>query len=235
MGLTTAGRDHRGDAEATYLHTFDSFSTDPSEVAQALDINVRYARELLGLLVDLGIVCEGEVNDQDLVWQCVDTYDNTTREAAEDQFNAVWDLRAKITPELVAAPKAPTGTDCRCGCGERTNKKALYRPGHDARHAGQVARLALTDDGMAALEAGVATLPSQKLKDKALAMAERLVAKATATPARPAVTKGAVRVGRHELRAQRNEATGEILYLRGKDNQWVLAIARIAKTFTPKA
>lgn len=35
---------------------------------------------------------------------------------------------------------------CRCGCGEHVAPKRSYRPGHDARHAGAVARALIADD-----------------------------------------------------------------------------------------
>jgi hypothetical protein len=39
--------------------------------------------------------------------------------------------------ETPKAP-APAGVPCGCGCGIETNPGRLYKPGHDARHAGQV-------------------------------------------------------------------------------------------------
>lgn len=45
---------------------------------------------------------------------------------------------ADSNPNLLE--EIPAG--CRCGCGESVGKRAKYRPGHDARHAGQVARAA---------------------------------------------------------------------------------------------
>lgn len=49
-----------------------------------------------------------------------------------------WDPTAHYAPKP-RVRKAPTPQDCRCGCGKQT-KGGNYLPGHDARHAGQVAR-----------------------------------------------------------------------------------------------
>lgn len=80
--------------------------------------------------------------------------------------------------------KATTTRACQCGCGESTSSsKTFYRPGHDARHAGIVAR----DDAASAQEGherqfSYEDLPTEALRTKARAMAERLVAKATKAP-----------------------------------------------------
>lgn len=61
---------------------------------------------------------------------------------------------------------------CRCGCGAPPiGITALYRPGHDARHAGRVGRelreLGRVDDDL------LAGLPTEALRAKALAMLTR--------------------------------------------------------------
>ena len=68
---------------------------------------------------------------------------------------------APETPET-EAPAAPSL--CRCGCGEETKPGRLYRPGHDARHAGDVARRVVA--GAPEAEAELAALPP-KLAEKA--------------------------------------------------------------------
>lgn len=82
------------------------------------------------------------------------------------------------------APKATTGTTgntCRCGCGEAIGTKSQYRPGHDARHAGIVARdiAASAHEGHERTTAD-SDLGSEALVRKAHAMADRLTAKAAA-------------------------------------------------------
>jgi hypothetical protein len=67
------------------------------------------------------------------------------------------------TPEK--APKAtPTPVACHCGCGETANIGRTYRPGHDARHAGQVARRVVAN--VPGADAELAALPP-KLQEKA--------------------------------------------------------------------
>jgi hypothetical protein len=60
---------------------------------------------------------------------------------------------------------------CTCGCGQTVGQGALYRPGHDARHASQVGRALIaagTPD-----PALLAELPSEALRGKAAAMLDR--------------------------------------------------------------
>lgn len=75
--------------------------------------------------------------------------------------------------------KAPTTRYCQCGCGESTSSsKTAYKPGHDARHAGSVARdLAAfwIDGGEGANHSMLDELASPLLRSKAEAMAKRLV------------------------------------------------------------
>lgn len=68
-------------------------------------------------------------------------------------------------------------TLCACRCGEPVGAKAMYRPGHDARHAGLVARAIVEDPKRA--KALLATLPSPSLQAKAQRAADRLTAKVT--------------------------------------------------------
>lgn len=64
---------------------------------------------------------------------------------------------------------------CRCGCAEATSSsKTLYKPGHDARHAGNVARAIFAG----ASESALTELPTMLLQAKASAMVARLAAKA---------------------------------------------------------
>jgi len=70
---------------------------------------------------------------------------------------------------------------CRCGCGEATSGHgALYRPGHDARHASQIAQAILADPDQR--DVLLAALPTAALRDKAASMA--------APQSRPRPTKG---------------------------------------------
>lgn len=73
---------------------------------------------------------------------------------------------------------------CRCGCGLPVGRKSSYRPGHDARHAGQVGREAAAryadGEGLWDLDEFYSALPSERLVKKAKSVAEREVFKATA-------------------------------------------------------
>lgn len=70
-----------------------------------------------------------------------------------------------------AVREAPLAAGCRCGCGEQVGRGALYRPGHDARHASRVGRAMIAagaeDPGL------LAELPSDALRAKARAMLNR--------------------------------------------------------------
>jgi hypothetical protein len=59
-------------------------------------------------------------------------------------------------------------SDCRCGCGQKV--KGLYKQGHDARHAGNVAREALAAGADADLNEILAKLPTEALRIKAANM-----------------------------------------------------------------
>lgn len=81
----------------------------------------------------------------------------------------------------VRTASAPTeGTDnttpqearlCYCGCGEEVGEKSYYRPGHDSRHVGIVARQVVASD---AFETITNQLPTVALQFKAWNMAYRL-------------------------------------------------------------
>lgn len=180
----------RDDLREVYLLSFDQFAITPTDVVINSNdrINSRYARELLGVLTQAGMLTVEDVNGEEDVWQVANpgTYDDHTRDEAESAIAAWLDEKVPattattstgetITVAKPATPKAvknPTG-QCRCGCGENV-AKSHYRPGHDARHAGNVARSIAADGNWADLDA----LPSDKLQQKATDMANRLMAKA---------------------------------------------------------
>ncbi len=189
---------------------FDNFSTEPVEVGNAVHSNSRYGRELLAVLVNkAGLMCTTRVNMTDEVWQCNDTYDSTTREQALDTIDA-WlaanletstpDKALKTTSKRTgsATKTNPAGLpNCFCGCGEVTNRNRNYRPGHDARHAGSIARKIQAGGSRELL----AELPTDALRVKASAMAARLAqgkpSKARkAAPAVETAVAGTLKVGR---------------------------------------
>jgi hypothetical protein len=74
---------------------------------------------------------------------------------------------------LSQVPEEPTHNPdlCWCGCGEQTGPKAYYRPGHDSRHVGQVARQVAASDEFNSI---TEQLPTKALQLKAWNMAYRL-------------------------------------------------------------
>jgi hypothetical protein len=182
----------RDDLREVYMLAFDQFAITPSDInIYTTDrINTRYARELLGVLVHEGLLVVSDVNGEEDVWQVAQpgTHDEVSEEEAST-FIDKW-LAERIPTANPAAstptatspqkstPKAvknPTGK-CRCGCDENV-AKSNYRPGHDARHAGQVARAIAENGGDWVL---LDALPSEALRQKARDMAGRLLAKAAA-------------------------------------------------------
>ena len=74
------------------------------------------------------------------------------------------------SPAVSAVP-APEPRLCYCGCGEEVGEKSFYRPGHDSRHVGIVARQVVASD---AFETITTQLPTVALQFKAWNMAYRL-------------------------------------------------------------
>ncbi|AZS08712.1 hypothetical protein SEA_LENNOX_53 [Arthrobacter phage Lennox] len=104
-----------------------------------------------------------------------------------------------------------TTRHCNCGCGEATSSsKTMYKPGHDARHAGNVAR-AIAEAVLAGTEPKVSLkdLPSANLIHKADAMSKRLVEKARAKADRAAKAREA-RVSIPEDRKAPAKATKKV-------------------------
>ncbi len=238
---TAAAKNLEHDLRVAYMLGFDNFSTEPVEVGNAVHSNSRYGRELLAVLVNkAGLMCTTRVNGTDEVWQCRETYDNTTRGAALDTINA-W-LAANMTTQ--AADKAlktkntPNNTNpaglpnCLCGCAEITNRNRNYRPGHDARHAGRVGR-ALAATGNTEL---LAALPTAALRLKAQAVALK-AAEGKAKPAkaiRPEEAEpilGNIKIGRWTYVASK-DGFGRVQYKNNKGETKV-ADSKQALRFVP--
>lgn len=79
------------------------------------------------------------------------------------------------TPEV----KAPEFKACACGCKENVPSKRTFRPGHDARHAGNVGRALAVKPNDAKVKAALAEL-SAPLQAKAHRVAATAKAKADA-------------------------------------------------------
>jgi hypothetical protein len=127
-------------------------------------------------------------------------------------------------------PETVTGSGvCKCGtCGEIVGSmgKSLYRPGHDARHAGNIARyVAETGD-----DTKINDLPTDALRNKAENMVTRLRAKAQVKADRDAAkanktakwTEGEpVKVGRWTYPTRTNGKTTQRNENRDGSGSWI--------------
>lgn len=108
-------------------------------------------------------------------WYEHDHYDDP-HTAFEEMFPMKTDKTPTVTGDRGNADSATT--ECRCGCGEHVlSGKSLYRPGHDARHAGNVGRtLAALPDTATTNERHevLARLGSDALRDKALRVEDKV-------------------------------------------------------------
>jgi hypothetical protein len=221
----------RADLRSVYMAAFENFAVNIGDVADLPNVgNYRYARELVGVLTTQGMLTEQDVNGDDTVYQTTpDTYDTIDTAEAERRID---EFLNRIIPASATTPKkkesktmtastttAPAKTDfrkCGCGCEANVSGKSMYKPGHDARHAGQVARAAFAlhaDGNTDEAEATFATLPTDALQAKARGMvqgwieknnakaaraAAKTAAKAASTPVEPEFVEGTVKKGRWE-------------------------------------
>lgn len=113
---------------------------------------------------------------------CADAYAYILMEGGIDKAQ----IRQQIgTPpvEKIIATEIPVNT-CACGtCHEPVGRKAMYRPGHDARHVSVLLQGLINEhaDGRKVTKALIAAeakhLPSERLRAKFTRAAERLAAK----------------------------------------------------------
>lgn len=189
---------HAEELKATYLLAFDAHSTDPMLVAESLDINTRFARELLGTLVKADLLVETDANG-DAVWQVFRPENEVDRDEAVatiDEWLGMFEVAEPpaATPnrkdrKMTNTPPAmKTNGDngkfhaCLCGCKQNVPAKSHYKPGHDARHAGRIGREIADNYATKGFDRRTLlnTLPSDRLKAKAEAIAENRIAKAEA-------------------------------------------------------
>lgn len=241
MAKNLVARNTAQDLRTAYLLAFDNFSTEPVEVGNAVNGNSRYGRELLATLVHGGILCTTLVNNAEQVWQCLETYDSVDRAAAEATIDA---FLATFEDEAPAPkPKAPTSLlACKCGCGELANKDRDYRPGHDARHAGNIGRAMAAEFALGhadKAEALVLQLPSAALRAKARGVALKAAEGKTRRPkaapkaARTKVAKdvrvlGTVKAGRWTYPAMM-DAKGGVVRNTKRDGSGDWKAAPVAK------
>lgn len=113
---------------------------------------------------------------------CADAYAYILMEGGADKAQISIQIGYPTMNTKDTANEISTG--CNCGCGEAVGRRAIYRPGHDAKHVSRlVAELfnTIQDGGTvtpAAITSVAKSLPSAALQAKFRRAAERLVAKA---------------------------------------------------------
>lgn len=269
MKITNAG-----DLKVTYMLAFDSFAISPGDIVDSSEgrVNMRYAREMLGVLANANLLVLVEDGEGSEAWQVANpgTYDNATREEAEATIEA-WlanqntiepgDKPAKTKKDKTMTKDTPAEVGpCYCGCGGDRSAKSFYRPGHDARHAGQIGRQIAANYTVKGFDRRelLNELPSERLMAKAEAIAGKAIEKMDAKAMRdaeraknatnkaktePSVAPeddgteakehGTVKVGKEEYVAVRYTATGEVEYFKGADTK--VASKTAAKTFQADA
>lgn len=220
-----------------YLMAFDNMSVDPVTVEQETDgrIGSRFARELIGTLANSNLLGESEV-EGDILWQTsfsVDEADRSEVEAFIDEFLGL--KKAKPAKKATATSGKSTAKHegyhpCLCGCGENVPAKSNYRPGHDARHAGEIGRAlgAMAQPSDSDVERMIADLPSDRLKEKAVNIAMKQRAKASQKVS-PTFTEGTAKVGKNTVKARMTDDGIEVL----DGAEWKPASKSAAKSFTP--
>lgn len=152
--------------------------------------NVRYARELLGLLVQEGLLIETtDADGADAVEACYWDTQDLARGAFEGSFGQA--AGRPVSPEVprrpvkaarqrpVSLPGGKQLRECGCGCGQRTSG-GTYLPGHDAKHVSKTVAAMVDATNPKVREGLVAALPTEALRAKARAS----FARRAVTPAR---------------------------------------------------
>lgn len=235
-------------------------------------------------LITINLLAGEEMNDTPHDWwEAGVNIDAQTHDEAEALFDAtVPDMEgdpvsrqgnsAPYNPEagtnVTTAPRTPRNATnpadlplCLCGCQTPVNnRKRNYKPGHDARHAGQVARAMAAWPGLEYSDkrAGfLDVLPTDALRWKAATMADRLIAKETKgdravkhaskaqieaaitagekAKAKSEVGKvefasGKVKIGRWTYPAEQNVVSGAVTFI--KKGKTEVASEKVAASFT---
>jgi hypothetical protein len=240
--------DKRADLKRVYQTVFDAFALSTAEIADTLKgINTRYARELCAVLQQHDLILLTEDGDGADAWQTdtPGTYDTHEWSDASAAFDAVFGPPPPETATSTGASgrsslkSAATGPHpCGCGCGEVLTSRAVYRPGHDARHAGQVGREIAANYATKGFDRRelLATLGSDKLREKAERIAENATTKATKRAEPPRVhVDGIAKVGKTEVVARKwptaNGKDEQYEYLHPTKGEWIALSKTAAKTF----
>jgi hypothetical protein len=261
----------REDLRAVYLHIHGSAIVDTiPELATDLKLKRTYVKELIGVLethadrdgnpfVHVNLPAgEGSNDTPHDYYSTTHTVDDHTNEDAQHWFDEHWPVLdpqiVKSVQDLQPAAERPTRDknpanlpECRCGCGEICNRGRNYRPGHDARHAGDIARqIANHDPDGDTRNVWLNKLPTDALRIKADNMADGLLRKAAAKThaTRSKMEKqgksvdeiekvqfvsGKVKIGRNSFDAEQNMTSGAVSYTNSKGVQ--VANERVRKSF----
>lgn len=240
------------------------------QVAAELKLKPRYVKELIGILEthadndgDAFVIINArsgeKPNDGPHDWyQTSHTVDDHDEDEAMHWFDRHFPVQATPVPAQDKPAPANATKDnnpadlplCLCGCMNPVNsRKRNYRPGHDARHAGQIGKAlggSGYEPGDESWTAYLGLLPTAALQGKADTMARRikakLIAKAEASvkgigqEIRDRIAKvefedGHVKRGRWSYDAKRNTTSGAVTYTDKKGEQ--VADDKTAKTFVP--
>lgn len=259
-----------------------SIVMDIPELAADLNIKRQYAKELMETLTKMEIggnplvhinarVGEAGNDGAHDLYSTFYTSDDKSSLEMEQLFDKAFPAPTEpiATNPKVAAPRTPRSATpppnpadlplCMCGCEfPVTNRKRNYKPGHDARHAGRIAR----EVAAGGLRSLIGELPTQPLRNKAEAMADRLIAKAggkstpvpgedpashqpSDVPLAEIVAKvskefikpvefisGEVKIGRWKYPAEKNSTSGSVAFTRKGKTE--VADAKVAATFDPQ-
>lgn len=230
----------RTDALDVFLFTQERNTTNVTDVKDEFTgrINTAYARQILRHLNNLGLIIPS-------AWDQGEYEGYHWEQGAERAFDEAWKANTAKTDNTTG--DKTTARKCTCGCDAFTNhSRAIYLPGHDARHASQVAKalahLHETEDGTLTPEDAayrttlLRALPSDALRTKALQQAKRLQAKALRKATRESSKRtaedigldmrtwveGTAKIGRwtYPARKRPNGRTAQVNNKRDGSGQW---------------
>lgn len=229
--VTPPGADQAQDYRKVYLLAFDNNSIDLDEAKTEVG-SVKYARQILGDLTSVNLLTLEDIEGEDRY----QTAFSSDTEDGRDSAEAAIDHWLGTQPTKEKSEVSADGSPCLCGCDEPTGKKSNYRPGHDARHAGNVGRKIAeryAEPGFDRRDL-LAALPTDALKAKAEGVAETAISKMEKKHAKdqgqtgPDFVEGTAKVGKTEVLARR-DGVGNVFVLKGDD--FVPASKAAAATF----
>lgn len=200
----------------------------PSDLADEFGHNMRYSREIIGVLMSKKLATLNTSTDLDYYEPVLPKGMASPREFGLKRLGLKEDAvrQPKAGKSATSSrPKVDHGEyhPCGCGCGEMVPPKSNYRPGHDARHAGQIGREIAANYAVKGFDRRelLAKLPSDALKAKAEKIAETTIAKAERKGRKDVepvdvAEEGLIKIGKTEYPATRSLTTGEVTRVDGK-------------------